>query len=94
MAPQAYQTLISLPIYMGNGTVDLCKTDLVSWPQTSMSHYSVEAYFHTPHVLLSGFESRRIFPDLRFLEPKIGSKIAMGSVVVSHAPLEHRRQLI
>ena len=48
MAPQAYQTLISLPIYMGNGTVALCKTDPVSWAQMPMPHHPVEAYFHTP----------------------------------------------
>jgi len=48
MAPQAYQTLICLPIYMGTGTVALCKTDPVSWAQTPMPHHPVEAYFHTP----------------------------------------------
>ena len=50
MAIQAYQTLISLSIYMGTGTVTLCKTDPVSWAQTSMLHHPVEAHFHTPLV--------------------------------------------
>ena len=48
IAPRPYQTLISLPIYMGNGTVALCKTDLVSWAQTLMPLHPVEAHFHTP----------------------------------------------
>ena len=47
MVPQAYQTLISLPIYMGTGTVALCKTDPISWAQTPMPHHPVEAHFHT-----------------------------------------------
>ena len=47
-APQARQTLISLPFYMGTGTIALCKTDPVSWAQTLMPHHPVEAYFHTP----------------------------------------------
>ena len=46
MAPQAHQTLISLPIYTGTGTVALCKADPVSWAQTPMPHHPVEAYFH------------------------------------------------
>ena len=47
-APQAHQTLISLPIHMGTGTVALCTTDPVWWAQTLMPHHPVEAYFHTP----------------------------------------------
>ena len=47
MAPQAYQTLISLPIYMATGMVALCKTDPVSWAQMPMLHQTVETYFRT-----------------------------------------------
>ena len=52
-APQAHQTPISLPIYMGTGTVALCKTDPVSWAQTLMPHHPVEAHFHTGPITIS-----------------------------------------
>ena len=48
MASQAYQTHISLTIYVTTGTVAQCKTDPVSWAQTSMHHHPVEAFFHKP----------------------------------------------
>ena len=50
LAPQAYQTLISLPIHMGTSTVALCKTDPVSWAQTPMPHHPVEAHFHNRFI--------------------------------------------
>ena len=50
MAPQAYQTLISLPIYMGTGTVAPRRTGPVSWAQTLMPFYPVEAHFHILHL--------------------------------------------
>ena len=37
---------MSLPIYMGTGTVALCKTDPVSWAQTLMPLHPVKAHFH------------------------------------------------
>ena len=44
--PQVHQTPMSLPIYMGTGTVALCKTDPVSWAQTLMPLYPIKAHFH------------------------------------------------
>ena len=45
-APQAHQTPMSLPIYMGTGMVALCNTDPVSWAQTLMLPHPVETNFH------------------------------------------------
>ena len=55
-APQAHQTPMSLPIYMGTGTVALCKTDPVSWAQTLMPLHPVEAHFHRGHIVWTSLQ--------------------------------------
>ena len=66
-APQANQTLISLPIYMWTGTVALCKTDPVSWAQTLMPHQPVRGVLsHTPRMSarnVGGFARARRKPN-------------------------------
>ena len=73
MASQAYQTLTSLLIYVGTGTVAQWKTDPVLWAQTPVLHQPVEAHFHTPLRLSDlQIEEHSIY-NLRPVEPKTGT---------------------
>ena len=48
-APQANQNLMNLSIFMGIGTVALCKNESISWAQALMPPDPVEAHFGDSH---------------------------------------------
>ena len=63
-APQSHQTPMNLYIYMGTGTVALCKTDPITWAQTLMPPHPVEAHFDNSYQ-----QFRRGYPGHSYAAP-------------------------